>query len=300
MSASPVIDRAVTDRAPVTVTALDEHKRLGQKLVMVTAYDYPSACVAEAAAVDMVLVGDSAATTVLGLDSTVPATVEELLMLSRAVRRGLRTPFMVSDLPFGSYEASDYEAIKTSQRFVKEAGAQAVKLEGGGIMVDRARAIVQTGIPVVGHLGLTPQTATALGGLRAQGRQAGQAVQLVNDALALQDAGCCALVLEAIPAAVVEELMPLLSIPVIGIGAGSSTDGQVLVWHDLLGLLDGRTAKFVKQYAHGHHDAVNAVQAYADEVRRGVFPGREHTYAIPPDELQRFQGSLARFHESEA
>ncbi len=299
MSASPVIDRAATDRKPITVTALHEHKQLGQKLVMVTAYDYPSACVAEAAAVDMVLVGDSAATTVLGLDSTVPATVDELLMLSRAVRRGLRTPFMVSDLPFGSYEASDYDAIKTAQRFVKEAGAEAVKIEGGGIMIDRARAIVQTGIPVVGHLGLTPQTATALGGLRAQGRQAGQAVQLVSDALALQDAGCCALVLEAIPAAVVEELMPLLSIPVIGIGAGSSTDGQVLVWHDLLGLLDGRTAKFVKQYAHGHHDAVAAIQSYADEVRSGAFPGREHTYAIPPDELQRFQGSLARFHASE-
>ncbi|MBF6618610.1 MAG: 3-methyl-2-oxobutanoate hydroxymethyltransferase [Patulibacter sp.] len=301
MSASPAtIDRAATDRKPITVTALHEHKQLGQKLVMVTAYDYPSACVAEAAGVDMVLVGDSAATTVLGLDSTVPATVDELLMLSRAVRRGLRTPFLVSDLPFGSYEASDYEAIKTAQRFVKEAGAEAVKLEGGGIMVDRARAIVQTGIPVVGHLGLTPQTATALGGLRAQGRQAGQAVQLVNDALALQDAGCCALVLEAIPAAVVEELMPLLSIPVIGIGAGSSTDGQVLVWHDLLGLLDGRTAKFVKQYAHGHHDAVAAIQSYADEVRTGVFPGREHTYTIPPDELQRFQGSLARFQRAEA
>ncbi len=299
MSASPVIERAASERSPVTVTALQEFKRLGQKLVMVTAYDYPSACVAEAAGVDMVLVGDSAATTVLGLDSTVPATVDELVMLGRAVRRGLRTPFMVSDLPFGSYEASDYEAIKTAQRFVKDAGAEAVKIEGGGIMIDRARAIVQTGIPVVGHLGLTPQTATALGGLRAQGRQAGQAVQLVNDALALQDAGCCALVLEAVPAAVVEELMPLLSIPVIGIGAGSSTDGQVLVWHDLLGLLDGRTAKFVKQYAHGHHDAVAAIQSYADEVRGGVFPGREHTYAIPPDELQRFQGSLARFQRTE-
>lgn len=299
MSASPVIERAASERAPVTVTALQEHKQLGRKLVMVTAYDYPSACVAEQAGVDMVLVGDSAATTVLGLDSTVPATVDELLMLSRAVRRGLRTPFLVSDLPFGSYEASDFEAIKTAQRFVKEAGAQAVKLEGGGVMVDRARAIVQTGIPVVGHLGLTPQTATALGGLRAQGRQAGQALQLVDDALALERAGCCALVLEAIPAAVVEELMPLLSIPVIGIGAGSSTDGQVLVWHDLLGLLDGRTAKFVKQYAHGHQDHVNAIRAYADEVRDGAFPAREHTYTIPPDELQRFQGSLARFQQSD-
>lgn len=165
-------------------------------------------------------------------------------------------------------------------------------------MVDRARAIVRTGVPVVGHLGLTPQTATALGGLRAQGRHADQALQLVEDALALQDAGCCALVLEAIPAAVVEELMPLLDIPVIGIGAGSSTDGQVLVWHDLLGLLDGRTAKFVKQYARVHDDALAAIREYADEVRDGSFPDRDHTYTIPPDELQRFQGSLARRHDA--
>ncbi|EHN10737.1 3-methyl-2-oxobutanoate hydroxymethyltransferase [Patulibacter medicamentivorans] len=298
MSASPrsSFDVQAPDRAPVTVTSLLEKKHHGEKIVMVTAYDYPSATVVEAAGVDMVLVGDSAATTVLGLDSTVPATVDELLMLNRAVRRGLRASFMVSDLPFGSYEASDYEAVKSAQRFVKEAGAQAVKLEGGGVMVDRARAIVAAGIPVVGHLGLTPQTATALGGLRAQGKSAEQATKMVADALALQDAGCCALVLEAIPAAVAEELMPLLEIPVIGIGAGASTDGQVLVWHDLLGLLEGRTAKFVKQYAHLHQAMVAAVHQFAGEVRDGEFPGREHTYAIPPEELQRFQGSLAQLH----
>ncbi len=297
MSASPrTLDRPTTDRAPVTVSSILDQKHHGEKIVMVTAYDYPSACVAEAAGVEMVLVGDSAATTVLGLDSTVPATTEELLMLSRAVRRGLRATFMVSDLPFGSYEASDYEAIKTAQRFVKEAGAQAVKLEGGGVMVDRARAIVQAGIPVVGHLGLTPQTATALGGLRAQSKTAEQAATMVLDALALQDAGCCALVLEAIPAAVAEELMPLLTIPVIGIGAGASTDGQVLVWHDLLGLLDGHTAKFVRPYAALRDDMVAAVSAYATDVKAGAFPAREHTYAIPPAELQRFQGSLAQIH----
>ncbi|MCK9249216.1 MAG: 3-methyl-2-oxobutanoate hydroxymethyltransferase [Solirubrobacteraceae bacterium] len=297
MSASPrTVDHEAPVRVPVTVNTLLDKKHHGEKLVMVTAYDYPSACVAEAAGVDLVLVGDSAATTVLGLDSTVPATTDELVMLSRAVRRGLRTAFLVSDLPFGSYEASDVEAVKTSQRFVKEAGAQAVKLEGGGVMVDRARAIVAAGIPVVGHLGLTPQTATALGGLRAQGKSAEKATQMVADALALQDAGCCALVLEAIPAAVAEELMPLLDIPVIGIGAGASTDGQVLVWHDLLGLLDGRTAKFVKQYAGLHDQMVEAVTRYAEEVRTGAFPTREHTYAIPPEELQRFQGSLAQLH----
>jgi 3-methyl-2-oxobutanoate hydroxymethyltransferase len=300
MSASPrTVASTTIDRAPVTVTSLLELKQLGRKMVMVTAYDYPSAVVAEQAGVEMVLVGDSAATTVLGLDSTVPATMDELLMLGRAVRRGLKATFMVSDLPFGSYEASDYEAVKNAQRFVKEAGAQAVKLEGGGVMVDRARAIVNAGIPVVGHLGLTPQTANALGGLRAQGKKAEQAAKMVVDALALQDAGCCAIVLEAIPAAVAEELMPLLEIPVIGIGAGASTDGQVLVWHDLLGLLEGHTAKFVKQYAHLHHDMIAAVRTYADEVRGGSFPGREHTYAIPPEELQRFQGSLAQIHGDE-
>jgi 3-methyl-2-oxobutanoate hydroxymethyltransferase len=297
MSASPrTLDLSLPGRMPVTVTSLLEQKHHGEKLVMVTAYDYPSALIAEAAGVEMVLVGDSAATTVLGLDSTVPATVEELLMLSRAVRRGLTATFMVSDLPFGSYEASDYDAIKSAQRFVKEAGAQAVKLEGGGVMVDRARAIVNAGIPVVGHLGLTPQTATALGGLRAQSKKAEQAARLVADALALQEAGCCALVLEAIPAAVAEELMPLLEIPVIGIGAGASTDGQVLVWHDLLGLLQGHTAKFVKQYATLHDDMVAAVREFASDVRAGEFPAREHTYAIPPEELQRFQGSLAQLH----
>jgi 3-methyl-2-oxobutanoate hydroxymethyltransferase len=299
MSASPrTSDAHVVDRAPVTVTTLLEQKRQGRKIAMVTAYDYPSAVVAEQAGVEMVLVGDSAATTVLGLDSTVPVTMDEMIMLSRAVRRGLRATFMVCDLPFGSYEASDLDAVRSAQRFVKEAGAQAVKLEGGDLMVDRARAIVRSGIPVVGHLGLTPQTANALGGLRAQGKSAEQAVRMVRDALALQEAGCCALVLEAIPAAVAEELMPLLEIPVIGIGAGASTDGQVLVWHDLLGLLQGHTAKFVKPYAALHGEMVAAVRAYADEVRDGVFPAREHTYVIAPDELGRFQGALAQLHDA--
>lgn len=299
MSASPrTSDAHVVDRAPVTVTTLLEQKRQGRKITMVTAYDHPSAVVAEQAGVEMVLVGDSAATTVLGLDSTVPVTMDEMLMLSRAVRRGLRASFMVCDLPFGSYEASDLDAVRSAQRFVKEAGAQAVKLEGGDLMVDRARAIVRAGIPVVGHLGLTPQTANALGGLRAQGKSAEQAVRMVRDALALQEAGCCALVLEAIPAAVAEELMPLIDIPVIGIGAGASTDGQVLVWHDLLGLLEGHTAKFVKPYAALHGEMLAAVRAYADEVRDGVFPAREHTYVIAPEELGRFQGALAQLHDT--
>src|SRR5436190_8404581 len=184
-------------RLPVTLPALAEKKRLGEPIAMVTAYDYPSARAAEAAGVDLVLVGDSGAMTVLGYSSTVPVTLDELLVLARAVRRGLKTPFMIGDLPFGSYEVSDEQAVETAMRFVKEAGCDAVKLEGGGeTSVARARAIVGAGIPVMGHVGLTPQTATALGGYRAQGRTSGEAERVAREALALQAAGCFAIVLE--------------------------------------------------------------------------------------------------------
>jgi 3-methyl-2-oxobutanoate hydroxymethyltransferase len=286
MSAAPKI---LDERLPMTLPRLAEKKHLGEPIVMVTAYDYPSAQVAEEAGVDMVLVGDSAANVVLGYDSTVPITVDELLMLSRAVRRGLTTPFMVCDLPFGSYEASDEQAIATAQRFVKEAGADAVKLEGGGVMVDRAQAIVAAGIPVMGHVGLTPQTSTALGGYKAQGRTADAALRVAQAALALEDAGCFSIVFEAIPAAVAEELTERLHIPVIGIGAGSSTAGQVLVFHDLLGIYDGHAPRFAKRYASLKADMVDAVGRYADEVRGGTFPAPEHTYSIDPGELADFR-----------
>src|SRR5436309_12024214 len=218
---------------PMTLPRLMEKKRLGEPIVMITAYAYPSGQVAQAAGVDVVLVGDSGAMTVLGYPSTVPVSLDEMLMLAKAVRRGLDTPLLVGDLPFGSYEASDELAVAAAQRFVKEAGCDAVKLERGGTSALRARAIVQSGIPVMGHVGLTPQTATALGGYRAQARTSERALKVATDALALQEAGCFSLVLEAIPAAVAHELMPLLEIPVIGIGAGGDTDGQVLVFHDL-------------------------------------------------------------------
>src|ERR671914_760391 len=191
-------------RRPVTLTKLGEMRALGEPIVMVTAYDHPSAKVAEAAGVDVVLVGDSAANNVLGYSDTVPVTVEELLMLTRAVRRGLKTPLLVGDLPFGSYEASDAQAIETAHRFVKDAGCDAVKLEGGGASADRARAIVRAGVPVMGHVGLTPQTATMLGGYRAQGRTAARARQVLDDALALQAAGCFSIVFEAIPSDVTD------------------------------------------------------------------------------------------------
>jgi 3-methyl-2-oxobutanoate hydroxymethyltransferase len=276
----------------MTLPRMAEKKRLGEPIVMVTAYDYPSAQVAEAAGVDLVLVGDSGAMTVLGYPSTVPVSTEEMLMLAAAVRRGLQTPLLVGDLPFGSYEASDEQAIATAQRFVKEAGCDAVKLERGGTSVQRARAIVDAGIPVMGHVGLTPQTATALGGYRAQGRTAQRALGVARDALALQDAGCFSLVFEAIPAAVAERLMARLEIPVIGIGAGPATDGQVLVFHDLLGIYDGHAPRFAKRYGELREQMISGVAAYTAEVRSGSFPAPEHTYSIDEEELRAFQAGL--------
>jgi 3-methyl-2-oxobutanoate hydroxymethyltransferase len=277
----------------MTLPRLAEKKQLGEPIVMITAYDYPSAQVAEEAGVDIVLVGDSAAMTVLGYPSTVPVSLDEMLMLAAAVRRGLESPLLVGDLPFGSYEASDEQAIRTAQRFVKEAGCHAVKLERGGTSVQRARAIAQSGIPVMGHVGLTPQTATVLGGHRAQGRTAERALGVAKDALALQDAGCFSLVFEAIPAAVAQELMERLDVPVIGIGAGPATDGQVLVFHDLLGIYDGHVARFVKRYAEAKAQLVAGVAEYAEDVRRRAFPAPEHTYTIDDEELARFQAALA-------
>ena len=279
---------------PMTLPRLQEKKRLGEPIVMVTAYDYPSAQVAEEAGVDVVLVGDSGAMTVLGYPSTVPVSTDEMLMLAAAVRRGLTTPLLVGDLPFGSYEGSDEQAIATAQRFIKEAGCDAVKLERGGTSVKRARAIVDSGIPVMGHVGLTPQTATALGGHKAQGRTADRAIEVARDALDLQEAGCFSIVFEAIPAAVAEELVPKLDIPVIGIGAGPSTDGQVLVFHDLLGIYDGHVARFVKRYSEIKAQMVAGLAEYADDVRRHAFPGPEHTYTIDEQELEHFRAALSR------
>jgi 3-methyl-2-oxobutanoate hydroxymethyltransferase len=281
-----------TQRPTITLTKLTEKKALGEPITMVTAYDYPSAQVAEEAGVDVVLVGDSGAMTVLGYSSTVPVTLEELLVLAAAVRRGLSTPLLVGDMPFGSYEASNEEAIRNAQRFVKEAGCDAVKLERGGSSAERTRAIVAAGIPVMGHVGLTPQTATALGGYRSQGRTAERGLGVMHDALALQEAGCFALVFEAIPSALTELIMPRVQIPVIGIGAGPATDGQVLVFHDLLGIYAGHTARFVKRYANVREQMVAGVRAFADDVRTRRYPEPEHEYTIAPDEIERLQTLL--------
>jgi 3-methyl-2-oxobutanoate hydroxymethyltransferase len=278
-----------TDRRPITLTKLAEMRALGEPIVMVTAYDHPSAKVAEAAGIDIVLVGDSAANNVLGYADTVPVTVEELLVLTAAVRRGLETPLLVGDLPFGSYEASDEQAIATAHRFVKEAGCDAVKIEGSAA---RARAIVRAGVPVMGHVGLTPQTATALGGYRAQGRTAERARAVLDEALELQEAGCFAIVFEAIPADVTDVIMGRMEVPVIGIGAGSSTDGQVLVLHDLLGIHGGFQPKFVKRYADVRGEMLRGLQAYAEDVRTRAFPAPEHSYGIAPEELARLKQQL--------
>jgi 3-methyl-2-oxobutanoate hydroxymethyltransferase len=284
------------DRAPVSLPRLAEMKAKGEPIAMVTAYDYPSAKVAEEAGADIVLVGDSAAMVVLGYSGTEPVSMDEMIVLGKAVRRGLRTPLMVGDMPMGSYEASNELAVQNAQRLVKETGCQTVKLEAGGLSVERARAIIRAGIPVMGHIGLTPQTATALGGYKAQGKTAQQAIQLCEDALALQAVGCFAIVFEAVPAAVTEAIVEKLEIPSIGIGAGPATSGQVLVFHDLLGITTGRMAKFVKQYAHVHDEMVGGMRQYVSEVRSHHFPEPDHVYAVEPAEL----AELKRYLEQES
>jgi 3-methyl-2-oxobutanoate hydroxymethyltransferase len=271
------------------ITELAELKARGQRIAMVTAYDYPSGKLADEAGVDMILVGDSAAMTVLGCSSTVPATLDELLVLTRATTRGARRPLVVADLPFGSYQVSDEDAVRAAVRLVKEGGADAVKLEGAGRMTARVSAIVDAGIPVMGHIGLTPQSATMLGGFKAQGRTAAKALRLEQDARALEAAGCFAIVLEAVPAPVAAHVTAELTVPTIGIGAGAGCDGQVLVWHDLLGLFEGRAPRFVKQYAELAGIIRGALETYVAEVRSGAFPEERHTYAMPDEELALFE-----------
>lgn len=272
-------------------SALDliARKAAGERIVMVTAYDATSARLAEAAGVDVILVGDSAATTMLGHPTTIPVTMDEMLVLTGAVARAAHAVPIVADMPFGSYQASNRTAVAHATRFVKDAGANAVKLEGAGPTVARVRAIVASGIPVVGHVGLTPQSASLAGSFKAAGRTAAEGRRIADDARALEDAGCCAIVLEAVPPPVSARISEALRIPTIGIGAGSSCDGQVLVWHDLLGLTPGPLPRFVKQYATLGQQIAAAVGEYARDVRRGAFPAAEHTYAMSADERREFE-----------
>jgi 3-methyl-2-oxobutanoate hydroxymethyltransferase len=274
------------------LTELAEMKARRQPIVMVTSYDAPGGRLADAAGADMILVGDSAAKVMLGHDSTVPATVEEMLVLTRAVTRGARRPLVVADMPFGSFQVSDEAAIANAVRFVKEAGAEAVKVEGAGPTLSRVAALVGAGIPVMAHIGLTPQSATMLGGFKAQGRTAEKAARLVHDALALEAAGAFSIVLEAVPAPVAARITESLTIPTIGIGAGVDCDGQVLVWHDLLGLYEGRAPRFVKRYADLAGEIRAALEEYASDVRQRRFPEDQHTYAMPEEELALFEEAL--------
>jgi 3-methyl-2-oxobutanoate hydroxymethyltransferase len=282
------------------LTELADMKKRRERIVMVTAYDYPSGSLADAAGVDIVLVGDSAAMTVLGYESTVPATMDEMVMLTRAAVRGAKRPLVVADMPFGSFQISDEEAVRNAVRFVKEAGADAVKVEGAGLTVSRVLALVGVGVPVMGHIGLTPQSATMLGGFRAQGRTSARARQLLEDARTLEQAGCFSLVLEAVPAPVAARITEDLAIPTIGIGSGGECDGQVLVFHDLLGLYQGKAPRFVKRYAELAPEIQGAIERYAADVRSGAFPGDEHTYSIPDEELAAFLSGSRAESETEA
>jgi 3-methyl-2-oxobutanoate hydroxymethyltransferase len=268
-------------------------KRDGTPIVMVTAYDFPSARLADEAGVDIVFTGDSAANNVLGYADTTPISMDEMVMLGAAARRGTHRAFFMIDMPLGAFQVSDEDAVRHAVRLVKETGAEAVKIEGGGAMVSRAWAIVAAGIPTMGHLGLTPQSATMLGGYKAQGRTAAKARQLFADALALQAAGCFAIVLEAVPARVAERITQALHIPTIGIGAGAQCAGQVLVWHDLLGINTGRAPKFVKRFASVADETRRGLEAFAAEVRAGSYPGEEHTYPISDEEFALFESEVA-------
>ncbi|HLX19052.1 MAG TPA: 3-methyl-2-oxobutanoate hydroxymethyltransferase [Gaiellaceae bacterium] len=270
---------------------LREMKRRGDKIVMVTAYDAPSGRLADAAGVDVILVGDSSGMVVHGRESTVAVSLDEIVFMTQWVTRGAKRPLVVADMPFGSYEVSDEQAVANAVRLVKDGGADGVKLERGGTSVSRARAIAAAGVPVMGHVGLTPQTATVLGGFKAQGRTADRARALVDEALALEAAGCFAVVLEAVPAEVASAVTRALSVPTIGIGAGADCDGQVLVWHDMLGYYEGHAPRFVKRYADLGTTITEALERYAAEVRSGAFPEPQHTYAMPEEERAAFEGA---------
>jgi 3-methyl-2-oxobutanoate hydroxymethyltransferase len=271
---------------------LAQMKARGDKIVMITAYDAPAARIADEAGVELILVGDTAAMVMLGHESTVPVTLDEMIFLTKAVTRAARRPLVIGDMPFGTYEVSDEQAVTSAIRLVKEGGADVVKLEGAGRMVSRVQAIADSNIGVMAHIGLTPQSATKLGGFKAQGRSADAALKLYDDALALQEAGAFAVVLEAVPAPVAARVSAALDIPTIGIGAGSETDGQVLVWHDLLGMYAGRTPRFVKRYAEVAEVIGDAVAHYASDVRSHAFPEEQHTYAMPDEQLAAFEAAL--------
>jgi 3-methyl-2-oxobutanoate hydroxymethyltransferase len=286
------VTTAVLPRKKVTTLALRQKKERGEPITMLTAYDYPTALAVDQAGIDVILVGDSLGMVVLGYENTLPVTMEDMLHHSRAVARGAKSALLIGDLPFMSYQVSAEEALRNAGRFLQTGGMDAVKLEGGHERTDAVRAIVGAGIPVMGHLGLTPQSINQLGGFRAQGKTASTAKKLLDDALTLEEAGCFSLVLESVPARLAELISKKLSIPTIGIGAGTGCDGQVLVTHDLLGLFDRFTPKFVKKYANLHAEMKRAFTEYIDDVERKVFPAAEHTVEMAEAEWDELVKSI--------
>ncbi len=280
----PTSATTITERKKITTRSFQLKKQRGEPISMLTAYDYPTALAMDRAGVDSILVGDSLAMVVLGYETTLPVTMEEMLHHCRAVARGANYALLVGDMPFLSFQVSVEDAVRNAGRFLKEANMDAVKLEGGRERLNAVRAIVGAGIPVMGHLGLTPQSVNQLGGFRAQGKTALEARRLLEDALLLQEAGCFSLVLETVPWQLAELISHRLDIPTIGIGAGAGCDGQVLVTHDILGLFDRFTPRFVKKYADFHNEMAEAFSAYKADVESFEFPREEHSFAMDDDE----------------
>lgn len=274
--------------AKVTIQKLKAMKDNGEKISMITAYDYPTALLVDRAGIEIILVGDSLAMTVLGLETTVPITMEEMIHHIRPVVRGAKNPMIVGDMPFGSYNESREQAIRNATRLMKEGGCDAIKLEGGAEVAETVKAIVDAGIPVMGHIGLTPQTISQLGGFKVQGKNLESAKALMEDARALEEAGAFSIVLECVPEELGKAITQKLSIPTIGIGAGRYTDGQVLVFHDLVGLFERFTPKFVKRYANLGEEIVKALEVYKQEVKEKKFPQQEHVFGgLEEEDLKR-------------
>jgi 3-methyl-2-oxobutanoate hydroxymethyltransferase len=285
-------DPAASERKKVTTATLRHMKERGEIITMLTAYDYPTALAEDQSGVDAILVGDSLAMVVLGYQTTLPVTMEEMLHHCRAVSRGAKYALLIGDMPFMSYQVSTSEAVRNAGRFLQEAVMEAVKLEGGRERVDAVRAITGAGIPVMGHLGLTPQSVNMLGGFRPQGKSASSARRLLEDALMLEEAGCFSLVLESVPARLGQLVSSKLSIPTIGIGAGIGCDGQVLVTHDLLGLFDRFTPKFVRKYANLHAEMQRAFGEFISDVQSRTFPGAEHSVEMPDAEWDQLMDEI--------
>ena len=293
MSTQPVLSNtSPPNRKKITLHTLRQKKARREMISMLTAYDFFTAQAVDQAGIDIILVGDSLGMVVLGYENTLPVTMDDMLHHAKAVSRGARFALLVGDMPFLSYQISSSEAVRNAGRFLQEAGMDAVKLEGGRERIDAIRAITQAGIPVMGHLGLTPQSVHQFGGYHPQARQSGPAQRLLEDALALQEAGCFSLVLESIPAQLAGLVNQDLEIPTIGIGAGPACDGQVLVLHDLLGLFNRFTPRFAKQYAHLYETMLKAIQAYKEDVEQGNFPAKEHTIEMVEDEWQTLLDNL--------